>query len=144
MTENASDQIQTQNGKQILTQFKNIAIVGISDNPERPSYRVAKYLIEHGYEVIGVNPGKNEILGRPCYPNLKSIPHPIEVVDVFRAVEFLPGIIDDAIQIQAKAIWLQEGLTSPPAEEKARAQGILVVSDFCMKKLHEAHLSQGS
>jgi predicted CoA-binding protein len=121
----------------ILKEFKSVAVVGISNNPERPSYRVAKYLIDHGYEVVGVNPGQSEILGRPCYKDLASIPHRVDVVDIFRAKEFLPTVIDEAIAIQAKALWLQEGLVCPEGEAKAHQHQILTVHDICMKRLHE-------
>ncbi len=123
--------------KKILA-LKTIAVVGLSANPQRPSYRVAAYLQANGYKIIPVNPGQDEILGKKAYPKLKSIPVVVDVVDVFRQPEHVPPIADDAIAIGAKALWLQDGVVNPAAAEKAEAAGLLVVMDDCMLRRHQA------
>lgn len=122
--------------KKILQDAKVIAVVGLSPNPARPSYGVTSFLINKGYEVFGVNPGQTEILSRPCYPTLSSVPKPIDIVDVFRNSDAVPEIVDEAIALKAKAIWLQEGVTHPEAEEKARKAGLFVISNHCILKEH--------
>lgn len=112
--------------------FKTIAVVGCSPKPERPSHYVAQYLMDRGHTVIPVNPGHKELLGVDCYPSLSAIPVPVDVVDVFRNPEFVEPVIDEAIKIKAKALWLQDGITHPEGEKRARAAGLLVVSDDCM------------
>jgi predicted CoA-binding protein len=123
--------------KDILTRYRKIAVVGLSPDPSRPSHSVTKYLISNNYDVVGVRPGEREILNRPCYSNLSSIPGLIEIVDVFRASENVPAIVDEAIQCKAKVLWLQLGVSHPEAEEKARQAGILVVSDKCILVEHK-------
>lgn len=121
----------------ILAKYKRIAMVGLSSNQFRPSYFAALYLLAEGYDVIPVNPRETEILGRPCYPDLKSIPGPPpEVVNIFRDPSAVPAIVDEAIAIKAKAIWMQLGVIHLPAAEKARAAGLEVVMDRCMKIEH--------
>lgn len=120
----------------ILRGSRTIAIVGISDNPERDSNRVGRYLKEHGYEVIPVNPLKREILGEKCYPDLKSIPKPVDVVDIFRNIDAIPGIVDEAIRVGAKAVWMQLGLAHHESAERAREAGLAVVQSKCMKIEH--------
>ncbi len=93
--------------RRILTDYKRVAIVGLSDNGSRPSNVVGKYLLEHGFEVIPVNPGYDEILGQKCYPDLTSIPTPVDIVDLFRRVEHIPALVDDAITIKAKVVHRQ-------------------------------------
>lgn len=122
--------------KEFFATYKKIAIVGISPKPDRPSYRVAQYMIDHGFEVVGVRPGGGEILGRPVYNSIADLPEDIEVIDVFRASEHVPEITAAAIAKKAKVLWLQEGVTHRAAEEKARAAGLLVFSDICIKKEH--------
>ncbi|MBU4339677.1 MAG: CoA-binding protein [Euryarchaeota archaeon] len=114
--------------------FKTIAVVGISDNPERPSNFVAKFMEEHGYKIIPVNPNLTEWEGKKCYPDLLSIPVKVDVVDIFRRPEAVPPIVDEAIAIKAKAVWMQEGIVNEEAAAKAREAGIEVVMDRCMKK----------
>ncbi len=121
----------------ILSESKTIAVVGLSDNPERPSYIVAKYLHEHGYDIIPVNPALTGWLGLKAYPDLRSIPEKLDVVDIFRKPETVPEIVDAAIGIGAKVVWMQEGVVNEPAAEKARRTGLLVVMDRCLKKEHE-------
>jgi predicted CoA-binding protein len=122
--------------KRILTEFKTIAVVGLSPKPDRPSYRVASYLKSKGYRIIPVNPNATEILGEKCYPNLSSIPEKVEVVDIFRRPEDVPPIVDEAIKVGAKAIWMQEGITDEESARKAEKAGLLVVMDRCMYKEH--------
>ncbi len=112
--------------------LKTIAVVGCSPKPERPSHYVAAFLKDRGYRVIPVNPGHAELLGEKCYPSLSDIPEPIDVVDVFRRPELVRPIIEEAIRIKAKALWLQDGITDPEGEARAREAGLLVVSDDCM------------
>jgi predicted CoA-binding protein len=114
--------------------LKTIAVVGISDNPERPSNFVAKFLEEHGYNIIPVNPNLTEWDGKKCYPDLMSIPVKVDVVDIFRRMEAIPPIVDEAIAIKAKVVWMQEGIVNEGAAVKARDAGIEVVMDRCMKK----------
>ena len=116
-----------------ILEYRNIAVVGISDNPERPSNFVARFLIEHGYNVIPVNPKLEEWNGKKCYPDLPSIPEPVDVVDIFRRPEAIPPIVDEAIGIKAKVVWMQEGIVNEEAAAKARASGLEVVMDKCMK-----------
>ena len=116
--------------------MKTIAVVGCSPKPERAGHYVAAYLKEHGYRIVPVNPGHKELLGETCYPSLSAIPFPIDVVDVFRNPEVVLPVIDEAIRIKAKALWLQDGITHPEGEERAREAGLLVVSDDCMLRQH--------
>jgi hypothetical protein len=122
--------------KDIIENSKVIAVVGLSDKPERPSNDVASYLKNHGYRIIPVNPTKDEILGEKSYPDLKSIPEKIDIVDVFRRSETVPPIVDEAIEIGAKAVWLQQGVINPEAAQKAHDAGLKVVMDRCMLQEH--------
>ena len=123
-------------GEKILKEYRTVAIVGASSDPERPSFRVLRYLSEHGYKVIPVNPNEHEILGMTCYPNLGSIPEKVEVVDIFRKSEAVMPIVEEAIKIGAKAVWMQEGVINEEAAAKAGDAGLLVVMDRCMRKQH--------
>lgn len=116
--------------------FKTIAVVGLSPKPERPSHGVAAYLQSQGYRIIPVNPGYDKILGEKSYPTLKDIPHPVDVIDVFRRPEALPAIVADAIAIRAKAVWMQDGVINENAAEQARQAGLLVVMNDCMLRRH--------
>jgi uncharacterized protein len=120
----------------ILEQYKRIAMVGLSSNPFRPSHFAAIYLLSEGFDVIPVNPREKEILGRKCYPSLAAIPGGAEVVDIFREPAAVPAIVDEAIAIGAKVIWMQLGVIHDEAAEKARAAGLEVVMDRCMKIEH--------
>ncbi|MHB1130823.1 MAG: CoA-binding protein [Chloroflexota bacterium] len=120
----------------ILKNNKTIAMVGLSNDPERPSFRVAKYLIDAGYRVIPVNPSVEEVLGQKSYPDLASIPDEVDVVDVFRRPEHVPEIAKAAIAKGARVLWLQEGVSHPEAEETARQAGLEVVSNDCMRREH--------
>jgi predicted CoA-binding protein len=119
--------------RQILTDYKRVAIVGLSDDWSRPSNFVGKYLLEHGFEVIPVNPKYDEILGQKCYPDLVSIPTPVDIVDLFRRVDHVPPLVDDAISIGAKVVWMQLGIVHDEAAQKARDAGLQVVMNRCIK-----------
>jgi len=120
----------------LLTRARTIAVVGLSPDPARDSHRVAAYLQRHGYRVIPVNPAVGEVLGEKAYPDLASVPVPIDIVDVFRKPEAIPGIVDDAIAVKAKAVWMQLGLAHNAAAEKARAAGLEVVMSKCIMVQH--------
>jgi hypothetical protein len=126
---------------EILHNYRSIAVVGLSADAGRPSYQVAHYLQAHGYRIIPVNPGCTEILGEKCYPSLKEIPFPVEVVDIFRKVEAIPDIVEEAIQAGAKVVWMQLGLVEPQSARKARKAGLQVVMDRCMKIEHVQRLN---
>ena len=120
----------------ILREYKTVAVVGISSDEGRPSHRVARYLKEHGYRIIPVNPREKEVLGEKCYPDLCSVPEQIEVVDVFRRPRFLPRVVAEAMYAGAKAVWMQEGIVHEGAARRAREAGMEVVMDRCMMKEH--------
>ena len=122
--------------KAILENHKTVAVVGLSPKPERDSHMVAQYLKEHGYRIVPVNPGQKEILGAKSYPNLKAIPFRIEIVNIFRRPEAIPPIVDDAIEIGAKVVWMQLGIAHNQAAEKAREAGLEVVMNKCIKIEH--------
>ncbi len=120
--------------------IKTIAVVGLSDKPEKPSFRVAKYLQECGYRIVPVNPMVNEVLGEKSYPDLHSVPAEIEidVVDIFRRPEDVLPIVEQAVARQGvKIIWMQEGIVNEEAAEIARSAGIEVIMDRCMLKEHQ-------
>jgi uncharacterized protein len=120
----------------ILETYKKIAMVGLSGNPFRPSHFAALYLMAEGYDVIPVNPREASILGKTSYPNLTAIPGGVEVVDIFRDPAAVPAIVDEAIAIGAKAIWMQLGVIHEAAAQKALDAGLEVVMDRCMKIEH--------
>lgn len=122
--------------------LRTIAVVSCSPKPERPSHYVAADMKEHGYRIIPVNPGHKEILGEKCYPNLSAIPEPVDVVDVFRRSEQVLPLIQEAIAIKAKALWLQDAITHPEGEVLAREAGLLVVSNDCMLRRHHRRRSK--
>jgi len=122
--------------RDLLHGAQNVAIVGLSDKKERASNFVGSYLKSEGYNVIPVNPTKQEILGVKCYPDLKSIPVPVDIVDIFRRPDELMGVIKEAIEIKARAVWMQLGIVNREAAELARASGLLVIMDRCMKMEH--------
>ena len=123
--------------KEILNSSRSIAVVGLSPKSDQPSYRVASYLKERGYRVIPVNPSASEILGEPSYPDLVSVPEPVDVVDIFRRAEEVSAIVEEAIAIGAKVVWMQEGVVNEEAAARARGAGLLVVMDRCMLKEHQ-------
>ncbi|MCH8106992.1 MAG: CoA-binding protein [Chloroflexi bacterium] len=112
-----------------LRNSKTIAVVGLSDNPDRDSYRVSKYMQSQGYRIIPVNPMIDEVLGEKSYPDLKSVPVPIDMVDVFRRSELVPPVVDEAIEVGVKYIWMQDGVINEESKTKAEAAGIPVVMD---------------
>ncbi len=122
--------------RRILRDHRTIAVVGLSANWYRPSYFAAKYMQEHGYRVIPVNPQYESVLGEKCYPSLRDIPEPVGIVDCFRRSEEIPAIADDAIAIGAKVLWMQLGVTSPAARARAEAAVLEVVEDRCVKIEH--------
>ena len=122
--------------RDLLDSAKNIAIVGLSTDSQKASYFVGSYLAREGYNVIPVNPRATEILGRKAYPDLLSIPDKVDVVDIFRPVEEIPRITDQAIQIKARGLWLQLRLIDIESAERARAAGLAVVVDRCVKMEH--------
>ena len=119
-----------------ILRMKTVAVVGISPKPDRPSYDVASYLQQHGYEIIPVRPASKEILGQRCYKTLDDVDRPVDVVDVFRRSEYCPEIARQAVKIGAKALWLQEGVFSLEAKRIAEEAGLLVIMDRCLKKAH--------
>lgn len=126
--------------KKILEEYRTIAIVGISDKPERPSFRVASYLQAQGYRIVPVNPRLTEVLGEEAYPDLLSIPFEIDVVDIFRRSEDVPPIVDAAIEKGARAVWMQEEVISEESALKAKETGLDVIMDLCMLKEHKKHV----
>ena len=122
----------------VLATMRTIAVVGLSDRPDRESYRVAEYLQRQGFRIVPVNPAVIEVLGERSYPDLAAIPPEvaIDVVDIFRKPEFIPAVVDGAIARGARAVWMQLGLAHNAAAEKARAAGLAVVMDRCLKVEH--------
>jgi uncharacterized protein len=120
-------------------QLKNIAVVGVSKNEEKPSHQVPKYLIEHGYNVIPVNPTLSEVLGRKAYPSIADIQERIDIVDVFRKSEDVPAVVDDLLKKKdgIKVFWMQLGIYNEDAEKKAKENGIDVVYNRCIMEEHK-------
>jgi predicted CoA-binding protein len=123
--------------KDILLSTKTIASVGLSTNPMKASYGVVAYLQARGYHIIPVNPKATEILQEKAYPDLSSIPEKVDVVQIFRRPEDVPPVVDEAIKIGAKVVWMQEGIVNEEAAEKAREAGLQVVMDACMRATHQ-------
>ena len=121
---------------EILQSCRTIAIVGLSSKRHRPSYGVAEYLKSVGYRIVPVNPNETEVLGERSYARLENIPEKVDLVDIFRRSEFVPEIVESAIRIGAKAVWMQEGVIHPEAAERARQAGLAVVMDACILKEH--------
>jgi len=119
-----------------ILRMKTIAVVGISEKEERPSFRVASYLKGHGYQIVPVNPMISEWQGKKCYPNLEAIPFDIDVVDIFRKSEEATSVVASAIAIGAKAVWMQEGVVNSSAAADSEEAGLLVVMDRCFMKEH--------
>ena len=124
----------------ILRSVKTIAVVGLSSKRMRPSYGVSEYMQRAGYRIIPVNPAETEVLGEKAYPDLDSIPVPVDLVNIFRRSELVPPVVEAAIRIGAKAIWMQEDVVNEEAAEKARAAGLMVVMDRCVLKEHRKML----
>ena len=122
--------------KRILETYKTVAVVGISNNPDKPAHTVPAYLQSHGYKIIPVNPNHDEVLGEKAYPDLMSIPEPVDIVDIFRPSDAVPPIVDDAITLGAKVVWMQLGIANEEAARVAEAAGLEVVPDACMRESH--------
>ena len=120
----------------LLRAARTVAVVGLSDKPDRDSYQVAAYLQERGYRIIPVNPAVREVLGEKAYARLRDVPEKIDLVDVFRKPEAVPDVVDEAIAVGAKAVWMQEGIVHNAAADKARAAGLQVVMNRCILKEH--------
>jgi predicted CoA-binding protein len=120
--------------KEILAQYKKIAVVGLSNSPWRASFGVSRFMQTVGYDITPVNPNETEVLGRKAYATLDEVPAPIEIVNIFRRSEFVPDIVESAIRCGAKVIWMQEGVIHEGAAQRARAAGLEVVMDRCILK----------
>jgi predicted CoA-binding protein len=129
--------------KEILQSARTIASVGLSSNPEKESYGVGEYLKKQGYRLIPVNPTADEILGEKSYPDLASVPEKIDVVQVFRKPEDVPPVVEGAIRAGAKVVWMQEGIVNEAAAQSARAAGLQVVMDACMRETHQRLIAAG-
>jgi hypothetical protein len=122
--------------KRILDECRVIAVVGLSSNPMRPSYGVARYMQQHGYRIIPVNPNESEVLGAKSYADLTRVPERFDLVDIFRRSEEAGAHVDEAIRLGAKAVWMQEGVIDEEAARRALAAGLMVVMDRCILKEH--------
>jgi len=122
--------------KELLRGAHTIAVVGLSSSRFRASYGVSQYMQSAGYRIIPVNPNEKEVLGEKAYARLEDVPEKIDVVDVFRRSEFVPEVVDSAIRVGARAIWLQEGVADEAAAQRARDAGVIVVMDSCILKEH--------
>lgn len=122
--------------RRILSENRTIAVVGLSAKWHRPSFFAAKYLQDHGYRIIPVNPNYDEILGEKSYPDLRSVPDPVDVVDLFQRAERVPPYVDDAVAIGARVVWMQIGIINEQAAARARGAGLDVVMNRCMKIEH--------
>lgn len=126
--------------EELLRTSKVIAVVGLSNNPMRPSYGVSEYMQSMGYRIIPVNPQEQEVLGERAYARLEDVPDKIDIVDVFRRPEFVPEIAGSAVAVGAKSLWLQEGVVHEEAAARARKAGLIVVMDKCILKEHMTYL----
>jgi len=125
---------------EILKTYKTIAVVGLSSNPMRPSFGVTEYMQGAGYRIIPVNPNESEVLGEKSYARLEEVPEKIEIVDIFRRQEEVAAVVDSAIRVGAKVVWMQLGVENETAAEKARAAGLVVVEDACILVEHKRRL----
>jgi predicted CoA-binding protein len=129
-------------GENLLRNAKTIAVVGLSNRRSRPSYGVSEYMQSRGYRIIPVNPNETEVLGEKVWASLDEIPERVDIVDIFRRAECVPEIVDAAIRIGAKGIWMQEGVVHDEAAGKARAAGLEVIMDRCILKEHRKMLGR--
>lgn len=129
-------------GENLLRSAKTIAVVGLSSRRSRPSYGVSEYMQSRGYRIIPVNPNETEVLGEKAWASLEEIPEHIDIVDIFRRAECVPEIVDSAIRVGAKGVWMQEGVVHDEAAGKARAAGLEVVMDRCILKEHRKMLAK--
>jgi hypothetical protein len=121
---------------EILKTSKTLAVVGLSSRRMRPSFGVAEYMQSAGYRIIPVNPNETEVLGEKSYAKLEDVPERVDIVDIFRRSEYVPGIVESAIHIGARAVWMQEGVFHPAAAARAREAGLFVIEDSCILKEH--------
>jgi hypothetical protein len=129
--------------RRILAATRTIAVVGLSSRPDRPSYTVSAYLQEQGYQIVPVNPNLSEALGAKAYPSLLDVPVPVDVVDIYRRPEDVPPVVEGAIAIGAKVIWMQLGIVNEEAAARAEAAGLTVVMDNCMGATHRLLRAKG-
>jgi predicted CoA-binding protein len=127
---------------ELLKEYKTIAVVGLSSNPMRPSYGVTEYMQAAGYRIIPVNPNETEVLGEKSYARLEDVPEKIEIVDIFRRMAEVPAVVESAIRVGAKVVWMQLGIENEAAAEKARAAGLTVIEDACILIEHRKRLRQ--
>jgi len=127
----------------ILRNYRTIAVVGLSNDETRPAYSVSQYMQAAGYRIIPVNPDVSEVLGEKAYPDVASIPEPVEIVNVFRRSENVPPVVDDAIAAGAKVVWMQSGIWHREAAAKAEAAGVEVVMDRCIRTEHQRLVAGG-
>jgi predicted CoA-binding protein len=121
---------------ELLKKYQTIAVVGLSSNPMRPSFSVTEYMQRVGYRIIPVNPNETEVLGEKSYARLEDVPEKIDIVNVFRRAEEVPPVVESAIRIGAKVVWMQLGIENEEAAEKARAAGLIVIEDACILVEH--------
>jgi len=129
--------------ERMLIGARTIAVVGLSSRATRPSHGVTQYIQSAGYRIIPVNPAEKEVLGEKAYATLDDVKEPVDIVNIFRRAEFVPEIVEAAIRVGAKGIWMQEGIAHPAAAERAKAAGLLVAMDTCILKVHVAMRREG-
>ena len=129
--------------ERMLSTARTLAVVGLSSRVTRPSYGVTQYMQSAGYRIIPINPAEKEVLGEPAYATLDEVREPVDIINIFRRAEFVPEIVEAAIRIGAKGIWMQEGVAHPAAAERAKAAGLLVAMDTCILKVHVAMRREG-
>jgi len=127
---------------ELLKKYKTIAVVGLSSNPERPSFRVTEYMQGERYRIIPVNPNEKKVLGEKSYARLEDVPEKIEIVNVFRRAEDVPLVVESAIRVGAKVVWMQSGIENETAAEKARAAGMVVIEDACILVEHRRRVGE--
>ena len=127
---------------ELLNKYKTIAVVGLSSNPMRPSFGVTEYMQEAGYRIIPVNPNETEVLGEHSYARLEDVPEKIDIVNVFRRAEDVPPVVESAIRIGAKVVWMQSGIENEAAAEMARAAGLVVIEDACILVEHRRRVGE--
>ncbi len=125
--------------RELLQRYRTLAVVGISNEPSRPAYWVSEYMHQQGYRIIPVNPLEREVFGVPCYPDLRSIPEPVQFVNVFRRPQFCAEVAEEAVAIGAEVLWLQLGIVAPAARRIAEAAGLVYVEDRCVLAEHRRH-----
>src|SRR6266853_157512 len=127
---------------ELLKKYKSIAVVGLSSNPTRPSFGVTEYMQCAGYRIIPVNPNERDVLGEKSYARLEDVPEKIEIVNVFRRAEDVPLVVESAIRVGAKVVWMQSGIENEAAAERARAAGIVVIEDACILVEHRRRVGE--